>query len=116
MQPTTNYQIWISGSHRNGIMGYGVVIQPGHIQITGCCAGHCTLEAERMAARTALAQIPAQTTCTVYSSFPPIIPWLRGLTGDDMPVQSVQAEIADMRDVHQQEARLLADWSCPRKP
>ena len=87
-----DYQIWICGMPRYWVTGYGIVIQPGHAQISGTCAGHHnTLEAERMAAKEAFSRIPANSTCTVYSSFPPIIPWLRGLTSDDIPVQIVQA-------------------------
>ena len=107
-----DYQIWISGAYRYGVIGYGIVIQPGHIQITGTCRGSSILEAERIAVRTAFAQIPAQTSCVVYSNFPPMIAWLRGLMGADVPVQSLQAEIADLRDTYQREAQHLSDLGC----
>ena len=65
-----------------------------------------------MAVKVAFSRIPANSTCTVYSGFPPIIPWLRGLTRDDVPVQIVYAEIAPIGDMHQREAQQLAKVGC----
>ena len=66
-KPPEDFRIWVDGSYRDGVGGYGIVVRPGDKEMCGGRPVANSTEAERLAVEQALAIIPKNTKVIIYS-------------------------------------------------
>lgn len=107
-QPPADYRVWIDGTYKDGIIGYGVLIQPGYKQISGGDYGENTREATFKALELALADIPENSEVIVYSNYKPLIRQLQKPAESEKRNLTLRPQYTNDRDAQFEEARRLA--------
>ncbi len=112
-RPPGDFRIWIDGSYKDGVIGYGAVIMPGYHTLSGGSSGSGPKEAALLAVEKALEAVPEAANCIVYTDYKPLIRLLN--KNDDrkrerpLTTQVITAMYNNTSDAHQMEAHQLAE-------
>ena len=100
VKPPGDYRVWIDGSYKDGFIGYGIVILPGHQEIHGGEVGGSAAQAERLAAKRALDALPVDKQIVIYCDFMPLVDELNALEDRDVRAQYMNDSDPRHRQAH----------------
>jgi len=109
LRPNEDHCLWIDGSFKDGVIGYGIVIMPGNKTLYGGGEGTSASEAEWLAARKALEAVPQGASCAIYCDFLPVIKWLSTFDDSETGGRRIRVQYMNDNDPRHREAHDLAN-------